>query len=86
MFAFAPEGGLVDAQGVGRVLEVLGDGQHAADVLLFDLLERDAVADARRCRGLGKRVGQVLDADMRGGTKNSGSTTLRSSRILPGQE
>ena len=62
LFPAAPEGGRIDTQDVGCLLQGFRRGQDTPDMLLLDLFEADPVADGG-CDPCREDVaGKVLDA------------------------
>ena len=87
LLAFAPEGGLVDAEGLGRLLERLCGGDDPLDVGLLQGVQRDLGAHLRRLwAGLGGAVAKASSPTVSPTERiTARSTRLRSSRRFPGQ-
>ncbi len=72
-FPAAPEGGLVDVQDLGRLLEGSCRSEDTPNVLFFELFEGDGVASPRAGIGRGKVGRQMLRADPLAKTEDDGS-------------
>src|SRR5512142_1289390 len=69
----SPEGCLIDAKDLGRLLQRSGGSQDAADMLLPDLFQAHQIPYGRSGFRMGEGPGKILDADTVRATEDGGA-------------